>query len=374
MTQQQSGSLSIAITGANGFIGRNLSVRLGELGHEILPITRDTEDEDWAGIVGRADAIVHLAGANRPVEQSEFMEVNAGTAQLLADAVRQNGRSIPVVYASSSKAGDDNEYGRSKRSGEDVLLELNAQNQAAVYVFRFPNVFGKWARPNYNSAVATFCHNIARDIPISIHDKSAPLSLIYIDDVMQLIVDAIAGEFAPGFVELSPVYETTVGAVADAIASFKDDRNDNLIAPVGTGLTRALYATYLAALPPHSFSYEIQSYVDPRGAFSEILKTRDSGQFSYFTALPGITRGGHYHHTKTEKFLIVHGRARFGFRHIDTGETHEIFTDHETPTVVETVPGWTHDVTNIGDDTMIAMLWANEIFDRDKPDTIAAEV
>jgi UDP-2-acetamido-2,6-beta-L-arabino-hexul-4-ose reductase len=173
---------------------------------------------------------------------------------------------------------------------------------------------------------------------------------------------------------VTPIYETTVGNVADTISGFRADRADSLIDEVGTGLTRALYATYVAALPPTEFSYSIVSHRDPRGAFSEMLKTRTSGQFSYFTALPGVTRGGHYHHTKTEKFLIVHGKARFGFRHMVTGETYEILTNGEEPTVVETVPGWTHDVTNIGETVMVSLLWANEIFDRDRPDTIAEKV
>ncbi|MBM3928911.1 MAG: SDR family oxidoreductase, partial [Sphingomonadales bacterium] len=284
------------------------------------------------------------------------------------------GRSIPVIYASSIRASGDDVYGRSKRAGEDALRDYAARSGNPVYIFRLPNVFGKWARPNYNSAVATFCHNIARDLPITVNDPAAPLTLVYIDDVISAFLDVLDDKVTQGFVEAAPVYTTTVGAVADTIRGFRSDRADNLIDAVGTGLTRALYATYVAALPPEEFSYPITSHRDPRGAFSEMLKTRSAGQFSYFNALPGVTRGGHYHHTKTEKFLIVHGRARFGFRHVLTGETHEIFTDGETPTIVETVPGWAHDVTNVGDDVMVSLLWANEIFDRTRPDTIAAKV
>lgn len=367
-------SRRVAVTGADGFIGRNLSLKLAELGDETLPLTRSNSREDWFATVAQADAVVHLAGANRPVDPADFDAVNAGTAGVLADALTAAGRPVPVIYASSTRAAGDDIYGRSKRAGEEALSAYGERTGHPVHIFRLPNVFGKWARPNYNSAVATFCHNIARDLPITVNDPAAPLSLVYIDDVVAAFVDAIDGKAARGFVQVSPVYTTTVGEVAETIQGFRDDRADNLIAAVGTGLIRALYATYVAALPPSGFSYGIASHRDPRGAFSEMLKTRSAGQFSYFTALPGVTRGGHYHHTKTEKFLIVHGRARFGFRHVLTGETHEIFTDGDTPTIVETVPGWAHDVTNVGDGIMVSLLWANEIFDRAHPDTIAAKV
>lgn len=363
----------VVVTGADGFVGRNFGLRLAELGNDLLPLTRANTRDDWLAAVAAADAVVHLAGANRPADPGEFDTINAGTAQLLVEALQASGRAIPVVYASSIRAEGDDVYGRSKRAGEDALLAYGKTTNN-VRVYRLPNVFGKWARPNYNSAVATFCYNIARDLPITINDPAAPLTLVYIDDVVDAFVDAIDGKVAPGFASVEPVYHTMVGAVADTIRGFRTDRADNLIDAVGVGLTRALYATYVAALPPSEFSYPIASHRDPRGAFSEMLKTRSAGQFSYFTALPGVTRGGHYHHSKTEKFLIVHGRARFGFRHMLTGETHEVFTDGDTPTIVETVPGWAHDVTNVGDDVMVSLLWANEIFDRARPDTIAAKV
>lgn len=369
MTRRQ-----IAVTGADGFIGRNLALRLTEAGDSVIPLTRTSTPADWLAAVVLADAVVHLAGANRPADPTEFEAVNVGTADLLTQALEAAGRPIPVIYSSSTRAAGDDVYGTSKRAGEDALLAYARRTGHPLYVFRLPNVFGKWARPNYNSAVATFCHNVARDLPISVNDPAAPLTLVYIDDVITAFLSALAGQVRPGFAEVRPVYVTTVGEVAETIQGFRGDRADNLIDAVGTGLTRALYATYVAALPPAEFSYPIASHRDPRGAFSEMLKTRNAGQFSYFTALPGVTRGGHYHHTKTEKFLIVHGKARFGFRHVLTGDTHEVLTDGDTPTVVETVPGWAHDVTNVGDDVMVSLLWANEIFDRANPDTIAAKV
>lgn len=365
---------TIAITGRNGFLGRNAALRLEELGHRIVGLGSDASEQDWVDAMQAADVVIHLAGANRPEDPQDFERVNKGSAETLVRIHADVGRPTPVLYASSIRAEGNDTYGLSKRAGEDVLLRYMEETATPVFIFRLPNVFGKWARPNYNSAVATFCHNIARGLPIEVHDPSAPLQLVYVDDVVQAFIDVIENPTDGGFREVSPVYATTVGEVAELIRGFGEDREGNLIDDVGTGLVRALYATYVAALPPEEFSYPLVSHKDARGAFSEVLKTRTAGQFSYFTALPGVTRGGHYHHTKTEKFLIVKGRARFGFRHMITGETFEILTSEEAPEVVQTVPGWSHDVTNIGDDMLISLLWANEIFDREKPDTIAAEV
>jgi UDP-2-acetamido-2,6-beta-L-arabino-hexul-4-ose reductase len=245
-------------------------------------------------------------------------------------------------------------------------------------VFRLPNVFGKLGRPNHNSAVATFCHNIARDLPIEIRDPAAPLLLVYIDDVIgrfiELMYGAAAAEDADGYETIAPQYSTTVGEVASLIHSFRDSRQNLTIESVGTGLVRALYSTYVSYLPPAAFAYAVPQHADQRGAFVEMLKTRDSGQFSYFSAYPGVTRGGHYHHSKTEKFMVVKGRARFKFRHMQTGEAHELITSADKPEIVDTAPGWAHDITNIGDDEMIVILWANEVFDHMHPDTYAAEL
>lgn len=363
----------ILVTGANGFIGRNLCVRLRELGFEVLPVTRQAGDLEAA--TGVADAVVHLAGSNRPTDPVEFITINRDLSARLGAAIVAGGRPIPLIVASTQKVSEDSEYGHSKLLGELALVEAAGKSGSPAHVFRLPNVFGKWSRPNYNSGVATFCHNIARGLPIMIHDPAAPLQLVYIDDVVEAFVRVLEAPETPHiFKAVEPVYETTVGAVADAIRGFRADRDKNLIANVGTGLIRALYATYVSFLPPDEFAYPIASHRDPRGAFSEMLKTRAAGQFSYFNALPGVTRGGHYHHTKTEKFLVVHGRARFRFRNILTDERHEIETSADEPVVVETIPGWSHDITNIGDDVMVSLLWANELFDRARPDTVGAPV
>jgi UDP-2-acetamido-2,6-beta-L-arabino-hexul-4-ose reductase len=238
-----------------------------------------------------------------------------------------------------------------------------------------PNVFGKWCRPNYNSAVATFCHNIVNGLPNNVNDPAAPLRLVYVDDVAAAFLSHL-GQQSEGLrmAEVEPVYETTVGALAEQLYAFKQSRTDLTTEPVGRGFVRALYSTYISYYKPEQFSYALVKHEDPRGVFVEMLKTRDSGQFSYFTAHPGVTRGGHYHHTKTEKFLVIKGKARFCFRHIESGATHQCLTSGEQPEVVETIPGWSHDITNIGDDEMVVMLWANEVFDRQKPDTVTFKV
>ncbi|MDY0050528.1 MAG: hypothetical protein RBR73_07255, partial [Halothiobacillaceae bacterium] len=255
------------------------------------------------------------------------------------------------------------------------LQALALRTGNAAHVFRLPNVFGKWCKPNYNSVVATFCHNIARGLPIQINDPAAPITLVYVDDVIgrffQLMEGAVTAVDAEGFATVAPQYTTTVGELAKLIQSFRESRKTLTTERVGTGLVRALYATYVSYLPVESFTYPVPQHGDPRGVFVEMLKTPDCGQFSFFTAQPGVTRGGHYHHSKTEKFLVIKGAARFRFRHMQTGETHELVTRGDKAEIVETVPGWAHDITNIGSDEMVVMLWANEVFDRSKSDTYA---
>jgi UDP-2-acetamido-2,6-beta-L-arabino-hexul-4-ose reductase len=325
------------------------------------------------------DFVIHLAGVNRPQDPAEFATGNTDLTQALATAVAdvalRTGKKVPVVYTSSTQAERDNPYGQSKRAAEDALFTLQRAHGVPVHVFRLPNVFGKWCKPNYNSAVATFCHHIARDLPITVNDPAAPVTLVYVDDVIARFVQIMDGADpaldAQGFATVAPQYTTTVGELAHTIQSFKDSRQTLMTERVGTGFLRALYATYVSYLPVEAFTYTVPMYGDPRGVFAEMLKTPDCGQFSYFTAHPGITRGGHYHHTKTEKFLVIKGEARFKFRHMQTGQTHELVTRGDKAEIVETVPGWTHDITNIGQDEMVVMLWANEVFDRQRPDTFA---
>lgn len=368
--------MKLVITGAHGFVGKNLQVHLQEAGYrDIRRIGRESSLEDLRTALADADFVFHLAGINRPQHVSEFHTGNIGLTETLLAELQSTGRAVPVAYTSSTQAAQDNPYGVSKLGAEHALVAYGQKTGAPVYVFRLPNIFGKWCRPFYNSAVATFCHQIARGKPITIHNPDAPLRLVYIDDVCRCLVELLGAD-APlaDYVEASPVYDTTVGAVAAQLQAFRHSRDTLVTESVGTGLTRALYSTYVSHLPHDEFAYTVPSYGDSRGVFVEMLKTKDSGQFSFFTAHPGITRGGHYHHTKTEKFLVIKGEARFGFRHIITGEKLELVTSGSKPQIVETIPGWAHDITNIGDDEMIVMLWANEIFDRQHPDTVAHEV
>lgn len=367
--------MKVLITGANGFVGQNLAIFLSERKDvEVVRFTRETPLADLPALVASVDFVFHLAGVNRPEKEDDFAE-NTGLTEHLAAAVAASGRKVPVLYTSSIQAERDHAYGTSKRGAEDVLLALQAQHGVPVYLFRLPNVFGKWARPNYNSAVATFCHNIARGLPVQINDPAAMIKLVYIDDVVERFLAVMEGQVSTGpFVEVTPVYQCSVGALAEQLQAFRDSRSSLVTERVGCGWTRALYSTYVSYLPVERFTYELPKHGDPRGEFVEMLKTPNAGQFSYFTAHPGVTRGGHYHHSKTEKFLVIRGRACFRFRHMVTGEFYELFTEGGLPEVVETVPGWTHDITNVGDGEMIVMLWANEIFDRQKPDTYACPV
>lgn len=365
--------VSIAITGARGFIGSNLSVQLREHGFTVVPVPHEADDLE--SILVAADAVAHLAGVNRPEDEIEFATGNGDFTTRLAAALKRLGRKLPVVYASSIQAALDNPYGRSKRTAETALEAYSAETGAPLAIFRLPNVFGKWCRPNYNSVVATFCFNISHGLPISISDPARVLRLVYVDDVVSRFIEVLCDPATAGEVPaVEPVYETSLGALAAQLECFRDSRRTLVTGPVGTGLTRALHATFLSYLDPAEFDYSLTRHTDPRGTFAEMLRTVDAGQFSYFTAHPGITRGGHYHHSKTEKFLVLNGKAHFGFRHILTGETYEIVTSGEEARVVETIPGWAHDITNIGEDTMVVMLWANEVFDPHKPDTVAAKV
>lgn len=365
--------MKVLITGAGGFVGKNLCVRLAELDqYEVMTFERGQSEVELAALVDKADWIFHLAGINRPQNPHEFQEGNVDLTEKLCTLVEQSGRQIPLVLTSSTQTQLENDYGKSKLAAEKLLLSLKQRSNCPVFIYQLPNVFGKWSRPNYNSAVATFCHNIARDLPITIHNPDAIVKLVYIDDVIDAWIDLLHNDLStlPSYQSISPVYDTTVGQIAQTIYGFKDSIQSGVTLPVGAGLTRALYSTYLSFLPTDKFAYNLVKHEDPRGIFVEMLKTPDSGQFSFFTAHPGITRGGHYHHTKTEKFLVIKGTAKYRFRHIITNEYYELIVDGNNPTVVETIPGWSHDITNIGGDELVVMLWANEIFDRQKPDTI----
>jgi UDP-2-acetamido-2,6-beta-L-arabino-hexul-4-ose reductase len=287
--------------------------------------------------------------------------------------MRAHGRKIPIVFTSTIQAKRDNPYGLSKYGAECALRAFTIKTGAAAHIFRLPNIFGKLCRPNYNSVVATFCHNIARGLPIKINNSVAPLTLVYVDNVVERFIQLMDGadpiEDEEGFAVVEPHYTTTVGELAYLLETFRASRETLMIERVGTGFLRSLYSTYMSYLSPQLFSYNVPMHNDARGVFVEILKTPDCGQFSFFTAHPGVTRGGHYHHTKTEKFLVINGEACMKFRHIQTGDTYQLLINGDNAEIVETVPGWSHDITNIGSAELIVLVWANEIFDRSNSDT-----
>ena len=367
--------MRVLITGSDGFIGKNLIIHLRGLDIKITTYTRNNSIDDLIELVKNSDFIVHLAGENRPTNEQDFNVGNTKLTESICEAVRSTGRKIPIIFASSTQATLDNVYGKSKLDAETAINKLEDGTESPVYIYRLPGVFGKWCKPNYNSVVATFCHNISHDLPIQVKNQNFELSLVYIDDVVEEFVKIIQeAKDDKKKLSVQPEYKIKLGDLADQIKIFKESRDSLITEKVGSGLIRKLYSTYLSYLSPEQFSYSIPLHCDERGMFAEMLKTKDSGQFSFFTAKPGVTRGGHYHNSKTEKFLVIQGEARFGFRHVDLDETYEIITTSKELKIVETVPGWSHDITNISTEDMIVMLWDNEIFDPDNPDTITHKV
>ena len=370
--------MKVLVTGANGFVGKNLLLRLKEEGIYYDTLVRSDSELDLVSKVSSCDFIVHLAGVNRPKNESEFKEGNTHLTQSIINVLVDKRLNTPIIYSSSIQADLDNSYGVSKKLAEDLLTNFADRSGSLVFNYRLPNVFGKWCKPNYNSVVATFCYNIVNNLPIHINDPTAIIKLVYIDDVVNEFISVIknvdSGKDFSSDVTVSPVYQITVGGLLKQLKAFENINSSSIVERVGTDLIRALYSTFISYFKPEQFSYSLVKHEDPRGMFVEMLKTKDSGQFSFFTAHPGITRGGHYHHSKNEKFLVVKGKARFGFRHIETNEYYELFTSGEEPQVVKTVPGWSHDITNIGHDEMYVMLWANEIFDPENPDTVNHKV
>ena len=362
--------MKILVTGANGFIGMNLCTWLNEKKYDVKKYTRENNLDDLKNSVKSVDCIVHLAGVNRPKKPKAFKEDNVNLTQKLCSLVSKESRNIPIIFTSSIQAENESDYGLSKYNSEKVISKFVKNTNKSAIIYRLPNVFGKWCKPDYNSVVATFCHNIANGIPIHIRDSNFEIPLIYIDDLVMNIAKILKNP--PNgilYKSVKPVYHIKLGQLAEKIKNFKNTRNILEVSKVGKGLTRALYSTFISYLKPKNFYYEIPQHKDSRGSFVEMLKTKNSGQVSFFSAKSGVTRGEHYHHTKTEKFLVIRGNALFRFRNVITSEYYELKTDSSVPTIVDTIPGWTHDIKNIGKDEMLVMLWANEIFDPKAPDT-----
>ena len=367
----------ILITGSKGFLAKNLIARLIGLGFSnLLLVDRETPKSTYESYVKQAKFIFHFAGVNRPEDPKEFMVGNADTITTLLSFLEKYQSKAPVVVSSSTLASNNNPYGLSKKAAEDLILSFASKHKHLVFIYRFTNIFGKWARPNYNSVVATFCHNISRDLPIKINDEDAKISLIYIDDVVDEMLRCIEGKVTTidGILRVFPEYEITVGQLATILQRFKSSRTSLNLENQQDSLIKKLYATYLSYLQPDAFVYDLKMNIDQRGSFTEIFKTSQVGQVSVNISKPGITKGNHYHHTKNEKFIVVSGIGLIKFRLVNTKEVIEYRVSGDKLQVIDIPPGYVHNITNIGKDDLVTIMWASELFDKQNPDTYPMEV
>lgn len=366
----------VLITGSSGFVGKNLTERLSRVEDvTVLKYNKKNTLDQLEAYIQKADFIFHLAGVNRPERTEEFYKGNSGLTQELIARIEKAGKCTPVLISSSIQAECDNDYGKSKLGSEQALREYAKRSSAPVFIYRLPNLFGKWCRPNYNSVVATWSYNITHSIPLQINNQEAILTLAYIDDVVESFVGHLHSTDSCLDCSVPIAYEKSLGEITKLLEHFKASRTSLIIPGVGSGFERALYATYLSYLPADNFSYELKGHSDERGTFYEILKTVDSGQFSISTTKPGdIIRGNHYHNTKNEKFLVVKGEAIIELRDINSSEVINYYVSDKKMEIVEMIPGYTHNIKNISDEEMILFIWANEMYDNDKPDTYYLEV
>ena len=394
MASNEKEKMKVLVTGAKGFVGRNLFVFLGRkpdvevIGYD-LSDSKSVLDEGLA----KADVVFHLAGVNRPERPEEYVIGNTGFTQEICDALRSLERTPLIILSSSIQATLDNQYGASKRGAEDAVLKFAKNTGTDVVIFRMKNVFGKWCRPNYNSAVATFCYNIARDLPITISSRNNEVNLVYVDDVCAAMMEA-GGivhppyvHFVPAadsaFADITPSFKITLGELVDTIKAFRETRLSLQVPVFNDPFIYRLYATYLSYLEGNNFAYGLDIKTDDRGCLAEFLKSPSFGQIFVSRTKPGITRGNHYHHTKTEKFLVVQGEAVIRFRKIGiksdelrvtSDEVIEYRVSGDEFRVVDIPPGYTHSIENIGTDELVTLFWANQIFDPNNPDTYYCEV
>lgn len=369
--------MKILVTGAKGFIGKNLIAELNNRGfNDIFKCTKETTIYELDEYTKVCEFVFHLAGVNRPKNEKEFMKGNFGFTSKLLELLKKNNNKSPILITSSIQVERDNPYGRSKKAGEDLLFKYSKETGVKVYIYRLTNLFGKWSKPNYNSVVSTYCYNIARGLDIQINYPEAELNLCYIDDVLDEFLRALKdnptreGDFC-----IVPVtHRIKLGKLAELIQSFKESRNDLSIPNMNDPLTKKLYSTYLSYFPEDKFSYPLKMNVDNRGSFTEFIRTPERGQFSINVSKPGITKGNHWHHTKNEKFLVVSGEGLIRFRKIDSDEIIEYRVSGKKLEVVDIPIGYTHSIVNIGDTDLVTIMWANECFDSEKPDTYYLEV
>lgn len=365
--------MNCLVTGAKGFVGRNLCARLRSEGHNVLEYDLDSTAQELDRYCAEADFVFNLAGVNRPQNPEEFMAGNFGFASQLLDALKRHGNRCPVMISSSTQAALDNPYGESKRAGEELMRAYGAETGAKVLIYRFPNLFGKWCRPNYNSAVATFCHNKANGLPITVNNPATELTLVYIDDLCDELLAALNGrEHRDGdFCRVAVEHKATLGHIVELLDNFVAERQQKSLIQTNDPFAKALYSTYLSYLPTNGFSYELKMNQDQRGSFTEIFRTSDRGQVSINVSKPGFVKGNHWHHTKIEKFMVVSGQGLFQFRKIGTDEVIEYRTSGHKLEVIDIPPGYTHNIINLSDtDDLVTLIWCNEIFDPEHPDTI----
>lgn len=369
--------MTIVVTGANGFIGKNLVADLTAKGEQpIIRVTRETTENQLVQALKQATFVFHLAGVNRPLNENEFMEGNRDFTSKIVATLKQYNANCPVLITSSTQVERDNAYGESKRAGEEIIRRYAEETGAQVYIYRLPNVFGKWGKPNYNSAVATFCYNVGHDLPITVNDRSVKINLVYIDDVITEFEAAMDGKanWVNELCEIPQVHTKQLGEIVDLIYSFKNSREERSIPTMTDPFIKALYSTYLSYLPTDKFSYPLKMNVDHRGSFTEFIRTADRGQVSINVSKPGITKGNHWHHTKNEKFLVVSGHGVIRFRKIDTDEVIEYFVSDKNMEVIDIPVGYTHNIENLGDVDMVTVMWVNEMFNPEQPDTMFLEV
>ena len=366
------------VTGSGGFIGKNLIEGLRRCG-DVEIKTFDIEDDidRLSAHLKEADIVFHLAGVNRPEKVEEFETGNVVLTETIINILEGFKRNIPIVLSSSIQATLDNPYGISKKKAEDVLIEYSRKNNAKVYIYRFPNVFGKWCRPNYNSVVATFCYNISHGLDISISDTNNEIELVYIDDVVDEFLGVISqrdGDKDEYYHKIGRTFRITLGALAEKICQLRDMRKSLVVPDLSGDFMKCLHATYLSYLDKDDFSYKLDLKTDQRGGLAELIKSEHFGQIFVSTTHKGVIRGNHYHNTKVEKFCVLKGKAVIRFRHIFGDEVLSYHVSGENIEVVDIPPGYTHSIENLGDDEMIVLFWANQIFDPEKPDTYYSKV
>ena len=369
--------MEILVTGSRGFIGRNLTARLRQRGYAgIMEYDIDTSPQLLDDYARKCSFVFHLAGVNRPRDPAEYMIGNAGFTQILLESLMRNKNRVPVLVASSVQAVLDNPYGKSKKAEEDLVFAYANQARVSAYVYRLPNVFGKWCKPNYNSVVATFCHNIARGLPIRVNDPETVINLLYIDDVVTKFIHALEGyaTCAGGFCTAEPVHTVKLREITALLESFRESRKNLHIPNQLDAFAKKLYSTYLSYIPENELSYPIKMHVDGRGVFAEFMRTNDRGQVSVNISKPGVIKGAHWHNTKNEKFLVVSGEGIICLRTADGGEVIEYHVNGGELRVVDIPPGYEHSIKNTGNDNLVTVIWASECYDPQKTDTYALEV